>query len=202
MKISAHVLKLCSVILQFFGVLFFFFDMARLICNSLRTFILSSLTKFQEKKILSGCFRFNNLNLELAEAIKILKATTQCFGISKIAYFWNNENSLHYFTILLINCTWIGLLLPSKNSFGPQFHLALYLFLHHPVLFFILKMLITLVSDFLCSNIFIGFPIFGFWIFWILNISEDLRLSFYVFYETKEKPNYPLWMVFIQIRTS
>ena len=87
MKISAHVLKLCSVILQFFGVLFFFFDMARLICNSLRTFILSSLTKFQEKKILSGCFRFNNLNLELAEAIKILKATTQCFGISKIAYF-------------------------------------------------------------------------------------------------------------------
>ena len=63
------------------------------------------LTKFQEKKILSWCFKFDDLNLELAEAIEILKATAQRFGKSEIVAFQNNENSLHYFTIFLIDCS-------------------------------------------------------------------------------------------------
>ena len=37
-----------------------------------------------------------------------------------------------------------------------------------------------------------GFPHIEFWIFWILNTSEDLRLSFYVFSEAKEEKNYQL----------
>ena len=49
---------------------------------------------------------------------------------------------------------------------------------------------------------YIGFPIFEFWIFWILNISEDLRLSFYISCEAKEEINYQLRMAVIQIRTS
>ena len=61
--------------------------MARLICNLLRVFILLHLTKFQEKEILSWCFNFDDLNLELAEAIEILRATTQHFGKSEIAAF-------------------------------------------------------------------------------------------------------------------
>ena len=68
------------MILQFLGI----FDMARLICNSLRAFISSRLIKFQENKILSWCFKFDDLNLELAEAIEILKATAKCFGKSEI----------------------------------------------------------------------------------------------------------------------
>ena len=83
MQIFTYVLKLCSVILQFLGI----FDLARLICDSLRTFILLSLTKFQEKKILSGCFKFDDLNLELTEVIEILKATAQRFGKSETAAF-------------------------------------------------------------------------------------------------------------------
>ena len=39
---------------------------------------------------------------------------------------------------------------------------------------------------------YIGFPIFEYWIFWILNISEDLRLSFYVSSGAKEETNYQL----------
>ena len=66
-----YVLKLCSVILQFLGI----FDMVRLMFNYLGAFIFPSLTKFQEKKILSECFKFGNLNLGLAEAIEIPKAT-------------------------------------------------------------------------------------------------------------------------------
>ena len=73
-----HVLKLCSNILQFLGI----FDMARLIYNSLRTFISPRLIKFQEKKILSWCFKFDDLNLELTEVL--LKATGQRFGKSQI----------------------------------------------------------------------------------------------------------------------
>ena len=82
MQILTHVLKLYSVILQFLGI----FDMARVISNSLRAFILPGLTKFQEKKIISR-FKFDDLNLELAEAIEILKATAQRFGKSEIAPF-------------------------------------------------------------------------------------------------------------------
>ena len=78
-----HVLKLCSVILQFLDI----FDMARLICNSLRAFISPRLIKFQENKILSWCFKFDDLNLQLTDAIEILKATAQCFGKSEIAAF-------------------------------------------------------------------------------------------------------------------
>ena len=83
MQIFTYVLKLCSVILQFLGI----FDLARLICNSLRTFILPSLTKFQEKKILSGCFKFDDLNFKLAEVIEILKAIAEHFGKSETAAF-------------------------------------------------------------------------------------------------------------------
>ena len=83
MQILTHVLKLCRAILKFLSV----FDMTRLICNLLKAFILSRLTKFQEKKILSWCFKFDDLNLELVEAIEILKATAQRFGKSEIAAF-------------------------------------------------------------------------------------------------------------------
>ena len=79
----SHVLKLCSVILQFLGI----FDMIRLICNSMRAFISPHLIKFQEKKILSWCFKFGDLNLELAETIEILKVTAQCIRKSEIAAF-------------------------------------------------------------------------------------------------------------------
>ena len=71
MQILTHALKFCSVILQFLSI----FDMARLICNSPRAFILPHLTKFQEKKILSWCFKFDDLNLELVEAIEILNVS-------------------------------------------------------------------------------------------------------------------------------
>ena len=71
------------MILKFLGI----FDMARLICNLLRAFILPRLSKLQEKQILSRCFKFDNLNLELAEAIEIPKATAQRFGKSEITTF-------------------------------------------------------------------------------------------------------------------
>ena len=64
--------------------------MARLICNSLRAFISPRLIQFQEKKILSWCFKFDDLNLKLAEAIRILKETAQklrLFETMKIVYF-------------------------------------------------------------------------------------------------------------------
>ena len=83
MQILTHVLKLCSVILQFLGI----FDMARLICNLLRAFILPRLTKFQEKKSYHGVLSFSDLNLQLAEEIEILKVTAQPFGKSDIAAF-------------------------------------------------------------------------------------------------------------------
>ena len=195
MQIFAYVLKPYSVILQFLGI----FNLAKLICISLRTFILPSFTKFQEKKILSGCFKFDDLNLELAEVIEILKATAQHFGKSETATFWNNENSLHHFSTFLIVCTWVELLLPCKDRFRPQCHLPLYFCPHHSVSFFMIKMSMALVSYFLCSTIFIDFP---FWIFWIFNISEDLSFRFYVSSEAKEETNYQLWMVIIQMRTS
>ena len=105
MKILTYVLKLCSVTLQFLCI----FDMARLICNLLRAFLLPRLTKFQEKKILSWSFKFDDVNLELAEVIEILKATAQRLGKSEIAGFRNNEDSLHHFKIFLIDCAWVGL---------------------------------------------------------------------------------------------
>ena len=78
-----HALKLCSEILKFLGI----FDMARLIRNSMRAFISPRLVKFQENKIRSWCFKFDDLNLELEEAIEILKATAQSFGKSEISAF-------------------------------------------------------------------------------------------------------------------
>ena len=95
-----HVLKLCGVILQFLGI----FDMARLYVIRW-AFIFPCLTKFQYEQFLSGCFKFDDLNLGLAEAIEILKATAQKLGKSGIAAFWNIENSLFYFTMFLIDCT-------------------------------------------------------------------------------------------------
>ena len=71
------------MILQFLGI----FDMGRLMCNTLGAFIFSCLAKFQEKNILSDCFNFDDLNLGLAEAIEIPKATAQCLGKSEIAAF-------------------------------------------------------------------------------------------------------------------
>ena len=53
------VLKLCSVILQFLGI----FVIARLYVICL-AFIFPSFTKLQEMKILSGCFKFDDLNLK------------------------------------------------------------------------------------------------------------------------------------------
>ena len=50
-------------------------------------FISARLAKFQGKKILSGCFNFDDLNLGLAEAIEILKATAQKFGKSGLLLF-------------------------------------------------------------------------------------------------------------------
>ena len=82
MQILTHLLKLCSMILQFLVI----FDMARVICNSLRVLILPGLTKFQKNKVISS-FKFDNLNLKLAEAIEILKATAQRFSKSEIAAF-------------------------------------------------------------------------------------------------------------------
>ena len=70
MQTLTHTLKLCSVILRFLGI----FDMAKLYVIRW-AFIFPRLTKFQENKILSGCFKFKNLNLGLAEAIEILKTT-------------------------------------------------------------------------------------------------------------------------------
>ena len=61
--------------------------MARLICHSMRAFISSRLIKLQENKIPSWCFKFDDLNLGLAKAFEILKATAQCFGKSEIAAF-------------------------------------------------------------------------------------------------------------------
>ena len=46
--------------------------MARLICDSLAAFGLLQLVESQEKS-LSGCFKFDDLSLRLAEAMKILK---------------------------------------------------------------------------------------------------------------------------------
>ena len=106
MQTLTHVLRLCSVILQFLGI----FDMTRLYVIRW-AFIFPSLAKSQEKKVLSGCFKFDNLNLGLAEVIEILKAAAQKFGGLEIAAFWNNKNSLYYFTIFLIDCTWVELLL-------------------------------------------------------------------------------------------
>ena len=162
MQIFTYVLKLCSVILQFLGI----FDLARLICNSMRILILLNFTKIQEKKILQGCLKFDDLNLELVKVIEILKATDQRFSKSENAAFWNNDNSLHYFTIFLIACTWVELLLPCKDRFGPQCNLSHYLCRHHPVSCFMLKMSMMLVSYFICSNIFMGFPI------WILDFLD------------------------------
>ena len=53
----------------------------------MRAFISPRLIKFQENKILSWCFKLDDLNLEPAEAIEILKAAAQCFGKSEIAAF-------------------------------------------------------------------------------------------------------------------
>ena len=83
MQIFTYVLKLCSVILQFLGI----FDLARLICNSMRILILLNFTKIQEKKILQGCLKFDDLNLELVKVIEILKATDQRFSKSENAAF-------------------------------------------------------------------------------------------------------------------
>ena len=80
MQTLTHVLKLCSVILQFLGI----FYMARLHVTRL-AFIFPRLTKFQEQKILSGCFKFDNLNLRLVEGIEIIKATAQIFDETGIA---------------------------------------------------------------------------------------------------------------------
>lgn len=46
--------------------------MARLTCDSLAAFGLLQLVESQEKS-LSGCFKFDDLSLRLAEAMKILK---------------------------------------------------------------------------------------------------------------------------------
>ena len=77
MQILTLLLKFCSAILQFLGI----FDIARLYVIRW-AFIFPRLTKFQEKKILSGCFKLVDLNLGLAEAIEILKTTAQKFGKS------------------------------------------------------------------------------------------------------------------------
>ena len=82
MQILTLVLKLCSAILQFLGI----FDMARLYVIRW-AFIFPRLTKFQEEQFLSGCFKFDDLNLGLAEAIEILKATAQKFGKSGLLLF-------------------------------------------------------------------------------------------------------------------
>ena len=94
----------------------------------------------RKKKILSGYFKFDDLNLGLTEAIKLSK--------QQLKLFYNVPHWLLF---------GLGLLLPCKDRFGPQCHLALYLSRHHPMSFFMLKFLTTLVLSFLCSNIFIGF---------------------------------------------
>ena len=109
--------------------------MDRLICNSLGAIVFPRLTKFKEKDILSECFKFSDLNLGLAEAMEIPKATAQRLGKLDIAAF------LHYFTMLIIDCTWFGLLLPSKDRFKPQCHLPFYLCPRHPVSFLHVKKL-------------------------------------------------------------
>ena len=131
-------------------------------------------------------FKFDDLNLGLAESIEILKGTTQSFGKSEIAAFSNIENRLHYFTMVLIDYTSIGLLLPCKDCFEPQCHLPPYLFPHHPMSFFMLKFSMTLVSSFVCSNSFIAFPIFEFWIFFDFECLKRPQIVFYVSSEAKE----------------
>ena len=61
-----------------------------------------------------------------------------------------------------------------------------------------------MISSFLCSNIFIGFPIFGFWFFDFLDFEylKGPQIVFYVSTEGKEETNCQLWMVIIQIRAS
>ena len=50
-------------------------------------FTFPRLTKFKEKKSYQGVFRFDDLNVGLAEAIEILKATPQKFGKSGLLLF-------------------------------------------------------------------------------------------------------------------
>ena len=126
-------------------------------------FIFPCITKFQEKKILSGCFKFDDLNLAQAEAMEILKATAQSFGKSEIAAFSNNENSLYYFKMSLIDWTWVELLVPYKDYFGLQCHLPS-TFLPSTRCHFHVKILND-VSSCLCSNILIFF-----FIWWTVKV--------------------------------
>ena len=51
--------------------------------------------------------------------------------------------------MFLVDSTWVGLLLPSKDRFRPQCHLPFYLCPHQPVSFFMLEISMMLVSYFL-----------------------------------------------------
>ena len=122
--------------LQLFGI----FDMARLIYSCWEHSFCHVLPNSKKKKILLGCFKFDDLNLGLAKAIEILKATA--------------------YTILqcsLLAVLGLGLLLSCKDCFEPQCHLPLYFSPHHPMSFFMLKFSMALVPSFLCSAIFVGF---------------------------------------------
>ena len=147
-------------------------------------FIFLRLTKFQEKKIPSRCFKFDDLNIELAEAIEILKATAQRFGKSEIAAFWNNENSLYYFKMFLIYCTWVELLFPYKDRFGSQCHLPLlsvqYLSSHHPGVIFHVKVVNDLGFIFTLLKLFYRLYILYF-DFWFLDF-EYLKRPHIVFF--------------------
>ena len=80
MQSLTHVLKLSSVILQFIGI----FDMVRLYVSRW-AFIFWRLTKLQEKKILSGCFKFKATDqkfrksgLLFLETLNIVYSILQC----------------------------------------------------------------------------------------------------------------------------
>ena len=137
------------------------YDMARIYVIRW-AFTFPCLTKFQKTKSYQGAFKCDDLNLGLAEAIEILKATGQKFG--KQDCFWNIENSLYYFTMFLMDCTWVELLLPYKDPFRPQCHLSLNLFFNSSVIFHV-KILTNVSFIFPLLKCFIGFPIFWFWIF-------------------------------------
>ena len=127
------------------------------------------LTKFKEKKSYQGVFRFDDLNVGLAEAIEILKATPQKFGKSglllfealKIVYnilqcFFLTvlELSSYYHTRIILGHSAISL------TAGVIFHV---------------KILTNVDFTFPLLKCFISFPTFWFWIFgfWMSQKTSD-----------------------------
>ena len=96
------------------------------------------------------------------------------------------SDSLHYFTLFLIDCTWVKLLLPYKDWFSTTVP-PLPLNFPSPVgIIFQVKILSDVGFIFSLLKYFYRYPHIFILDFWILNIWRDLGLSFYVSSEGKE----------------